>query len=74
LRGFTKLLKKHLLKISDVYLIGKAEICQDPPTWIQDDQTLLICFCGGVLRWNPHQIIPEYGNKKREKLGQGQKY
>jgi hypothetical protein len=30
LRGFTKIKKKHLLKISAVYLIGKAEICQDP--------------------------------------------
>ena len=27
-------------QISAVYLIGKAEICQDPPTWSQDDQTL----------------------------------
>jgi hypothetical protein len=41
LRGFTKLKKKHLLKISAVHLIGKAEICQDSPTWGQDDQTLL---------------------------------
>jgi hypothetical protein len=40
LTGFTKIKKKHLLKISAVYLIGKAEICQDPPSWIQDDQTL----------------------------------
>jgi hypothetical protein len=39
---FTKLKKKHLLKISAVYLIGKAEICQDPPSWGQDDQTLLM--------------------------------
>jgi hypothetical protein len=31
-----------LLKISAVYQIGKAEICQDPPSWGQDDQTLLI--------------------------------
>jgi hypothetical protein len=31
-----------LLKSSAVYLIGKAEIFQDPPTWIQDDQTLLL--------------------------------
>jgi hypothetical protein len=29
-----------LLKISAVYLIGKAEICQDSPSWSQDDQTL----------------------------------
>ena len=41
MRGFTKIKKKHLLKISAVYLIGKAEICQDPPSWGQDDQTLL---------------------------------
>ena len=40
MRGFTKLKKKHLLKILAVHLIGKAEICQDPPTWSQDDQTL----------------------------------
>ena len=44
LRGFMKLKKKHLLKISAVYLIGKAEICQDPPTWSQDDQTLCAHF------------------------------
>ena len=44
MRGFTKIKKKHLLKISAVYLIGKAEICQDPPTWSQDDQTLLECL------------------------------
>ena len=30
--------------MSAVYLIGKAEICQDPPTWSQDDQTLLSYF------------------------------
>ena len=42
MRGFTKLKKKHLLKISAIYLIAKAEICQDPFTWSQDDQTLLI--------------------------------
>jgi hypothetical protein len=45
---FTKLKKKHLLKISAVYLIGKAEICQDSLTWGQDDQTLslikIACF------------------------------
>ena len=41
MRGFTKIKKKHLLKISAIYLIGKAEICQDPPSWSQDDQTLL---------------------------------
>ena len=29
-----------MLKISAVFLIGKAEICQDPPSWGQDDQTL----------------------------------
>jgi hypothetical protein len=40
LRGFTKSKKKHMLKISAVYLIGNPEICQDPPTWSQDDQTL----------------------------------
>ena len=41
MRGFTKLKKKHLLKISAVYLIGNPEICQDPPSCDQDDQTLL---------------------------------
>ena len=29
-----------MLKISGVYLIGKPEICQDPPSCGQDDQTL----------------------------------
>ena len=42
MRGFTKLKKKHLLKISAVYLIGNPEICQDPPSCGQDDQTLSI--------------------------------
>jgi hypothetical protein len=32
-----------LLKSSAVYLIGNPEICQDPPSWGQDDQTLL-CY------------------------------
>ena len=41
MRGFTKLKKKHLLKISAVYLIGNPEICQDTPSCGQDDQTLL---------------------------------
>ena len=43
MRGFTKLKKKkkNLLKISAVYLIGNPEICQDPPSCGQDDQTLL---------------------------------
>ena len=40
--------KKHLLKISAVYLIGNPEICQDPPSCGQDDQTLLHSF----LSWN----------------------
>ena len=31
-----------MLKISGVYLIGNPEICQDPPSCGQDDQTLLI--------------------------------
>ena len=42
LRGFTKSKKKHMLKISGVYLIGNPEICQDPPSCGQDDQTLSI--------------------------------
>ena len=31
-----------MLKISGVYLIGNPEICQDPPSCGQDDQTLLL--------------------------------
>ena len=30
-----------MLKISDLYLIGNPEICQEPPSCGQDDQTLL---------------------------------
>ena len=41
MRGFTKSKKKHLLKISVVYLIGNSEICQDPPSCGQDDQLRL---------------------------------
>ena len=41
LRGFTKSQKKHMLKISAVYLIGKAEIPIHYTTWATVEQALL---------------------------------
>ena len=33
-----------MLKISVVYFMWNPEICQDPPTWGQDDLVLLLGF------------------------------
>ena len=53
MRGFTKSKKKHMLKIQAVYPIGNPEICQDPPSWGQDDQTLSInCRVHTKKLWN----------------------
>ena len=40
LGGFTKSKKKHMLKISAVYLIGKAKIPIHYTTWAEVEQTL----------------------------------
>ena len=42
LDNFTKSKKKHMLKISAVYLIGKAEIPIHYTTWGQVEQALLM--------------------------------
>ena len=43
-----------MLKISGVYLIGNPEICQDPPSCGQDDQTLslktLFTYCNHQIK------------------------
>ena len=41
MRGFTKSKKKNMLKISAVYLIGKAEIPIHYTSWSQVEQALL---------------------------------
>ena len=55
--------KKHMLKISGVYLIGNPEICQDPPSCGQDDQTLSIAFLrvdNSRLKFGISETVPHH--------------
>ena len=41
MRGFRKSKNKQILKVTSLYLMWNPEICQDPPSWGQDDLVLL---------------------------------
>ena len=66
MRGFTKLKKKHLLKISAVYLIGNLEICQDPCSCDQDDQTLSVPVDWGTKYKFQVVVVGTIGDNKND--------
>ena len=52
-----------ILKVTAIYLMWNPEICQDPPTWSQDD--LFLCLCTFLL---PKTHIKKHHEMKKKKI------
>ena len=77
MRGFTKSKKKHMLKISAVYLIEKAEIPIHYTSWGQVEQALLVLMSlrlNQIFKWLfqtfisfPWAYLSSFKLRKKEK-------
>ena len=62
-----KLKKKHLLKISAVYLIGYLKICQTSSSCGQDDQTLSVPVDWGTkYKFQVVVVVGTIGDNKND--------